>query len=522
MNYTGKFTEQLCEFFKVKAGAYTALTASEFAKSTFNVKKDIKDILISIIGKENISTPDDVNKSRITFRINNDDRKLDIACYFTKRNKDEMTIYFTTDIITEYEIEPEDIWFISEKEDEYYPVLGFVKKKEWQRIIREECDGNERIQKPIDTGEYEEQEEEELYSFGKTGEISSPFDPRLVDIESKPMVISNIVSRLKYDDIVLDPDFQRNKDLWDEEKQSRLIESLLIKIPLPTFYLDMVEGDKYVVVDGVQRLCAINNFMARDLEDPELLKLQGLEYLQEFDGKTYYELPSNLQRRLNESIIQTYVIKEGTPDKVRNSIFERINTGGLVLQPAEIKNSVYRGRASSFVKRLAESEAFVLATNGKINPERMLDREFVNRFLAFYLLQIQDYHENLEDYLNDVLVLIKNDRSLDLDSVERAFLQALDLSHQLFKERAFRKKTESGRFGKINKPLFETVTVELAKITEKEADILLKNKESFLNEYYELFKDDLFVRVITNGTASLESVTYRHSKFEELIKKYVE
>lgn len=522
MSYTGRFTKRLCEFFGVRDGAYTALTASEFAKSTFNVKKDIKDILISIIGKENISTPDDANKSRITFRIYNDGRKLDIACYFTKRNKDEMTIYFTADIISEYKIKPEDIWFISEKEGEYYPVLGFVKKKDWQKIIRENYHGSNCNHGTVVTGEYEEQEEEVLYISEKEGEISSPFDPRLVDIESKPMVISNIVSRLKYDDILLDPDFQRNKNLWNEDKQSRLIESLLIKIPLPTFYLDMVEGDKFVVVDGVQRLCAINNFMARESDDPKLLKLQGLEYLQEFNGKTYYELPSNLQRRLNESIIQTYVIKEGTPDKVRNSIFERINTGGLVLQPAEIKNSVYRGRASSFVKRLAESEAFILATNGKINPERMLDREFVNRFLAFYLLKIDEYHENLEDYLNDVLILIKNDLSLDLDSVERAFLQAMNLSHRLFKERAFRKKTERGRFSRINKPLFETVTVELAKISEIEADKLIKNRDSFLNEYYELFSDDRFVRVITNGTASLESVTYRHKKFEKLIKKYLE
>ena len=127
----------------------------------------------------------------------------------------------------------------------------------------------------------------------------------------------------------------------------------------------------------------------------------------------------------------------------------------------------------------------------------MLDREFVNRFLAFYLLKIEEYHENLEDYLNDVLILIKNDLS-------------------------FRKKTERGRFSRINKPLFETVTVELAKISEIEADKLIKNRDSFLNEYYELFSDDRFVRVITNGTASLESVTYRHRKFEKLIKKYLE
>lgn len=527
MNYTGIFTKRLCEYYNAKEGAYTALTESEFVKETFNVKKDIKDLLIRMIGKENISTPYDKNKRKITFCIDNDDRKMNVACYFTKKNKDEMSIYFTADIIAAYNIEPGDIWFVCERADEYYPVLGFVKKTKWVTIVT--ADSVETKSENIETSNIltekaldDTVDEEELYLPGEGGNISSPFDPRLVDIDSKPMVISNIVERLKYKEIILDPDFQRNSNLWDEKKQSRLIESLLIKIPLPTFYLDMAEEDKFIVVDGVQRLCAINNFMARESNDPELLKLQGLEYLQEFNGKTFYQLPANLQRRLKESTIQTYVIKPGTPDKVRNSIFERINTGGLVLQPAEIKNSVYRGRAASFVKKLAETKEFILATNGKVNPERMLDREFVNRFLAFYLLKMEDYHENLEDYLNDVLILLKTDMSLDLEKIEKAFLQAMTLSHKLFEDRAFRKRSVNGRFGRINKPLFEAVTVELARITEKEAKKLLTKKEAFCREYFELFEDENFFRVITNGTASLESVTYRHKKIEELIRKYSE
>ncbi len=362
---------------------------------------------------------------------------------------------------------------------------------------------------------------EKLYLDGTYGETGSPFDPRLVDIDSKPMVISNIVERLKNEEIILDPDFQRNKNLWDATKQSRLIESLLVKIPLPTFYLDGDEEEKYIVVDGVQRLCAINNFMAKEADDKDLLRLQGLEYLKELEGKTFYQLPVNLQRRLKESIIQTYVIKAGTPDRVRNSIFERINTGGLILQPAEIKNSVYRGRASSFVKRLADSQEFIRATNGKINPERMLDREFVNRFLAFYLLKIENYPGNLEDYLNDVLILLKTDTGLNLDEIEKAFRQAMSLSYKLFENNSFKKKNRNGRFGRLNKPLFETVSVEFAKISNEEADKLLTRKEAFCKEYYELFEDDVFVRVITNGTAHRDSVIYRHQKLEALIKKYL-
>jgi len=527
MNYTGVFTDHLCEYYRAKAGAYTALTSSEFVRGTFNVKKDIKELLLRMIGKENFSTPYDQNKRKITFRINNDDTKADIACYFTKKSKDEMTIYFTSELVNAYDVKPDDIWFVCERENEYYPVLGFVKKEEWFDIVSKKINEDsgpteQRYRQDITVESKDDIDEEELYSSEEGGEISTPFDPRLVDIEPKPMVISNIVERLKYKEIVLDPDFQRNSNLWDAKKQSRLIESLLIKIPLPTFYFDMVEEEKYIVVDGVQRLCAINNFMAKEANDPELLKLQGLEYLQEFNGKVFYQLPSNLQRRLRESTIQTYVIKAGTPDKVRNSIFERINTGGLVLQPAEIKNSVYRGRASSFVKRLAETQEFVLATNGKIKSDRMLDREFVNRFLAFYLLPIETYHENLEDYLNDVLILLKNDMKIDLDAVEKSFIQAMLLSYKLFGNNAFRKKIKNGNYGRINKPLFEAVTVQLAKISEKSASILLNKKDIFYEEYEKLFDDERFVTVITNGTASLDSVKYRHDKIADLIKKCTE
>lgn len=369
---------------------------------------------------------------------------------------------------------------------------------------------------------YNTVDEEELYVPGESMEIVSPFDPRQVDIDSKPMVISNIVERLKYDEIVLDPDFQRNSNLWNKRQQSRLIESLLICIPLPVFYFDMTEEDKLIVVDGLQRLCAIRNFMAKEPNDQDLLELQDLEYLKDLEGKTFYKLPPNLQRRLREQTIQTYVIKPGTPDKVRNSIFERINTGGLVLTPAEIKNSVYRGRASLFVKRLAESEEFVEATNGKINPERMLDREFVNRFLAFYLLGIENYHENLEDYLNDVLILLKNNEKIALDNIEKSFKQAMNVSKQLFGEHAFKKKMINDKYGRINKPLFEAVTVQLAKLSADSARKAVEKKERILEKYAELFDDEMFIRVITNGTASLESVKYRHNEIARVINGCLE
>ena len=107
----------------------------------------------------------------------------------------------------------------------------------------------------------EEIETEQLYGENTDGIITEPFNPKDVDIVSQPMVISNIVEDLKDGSIILDPDFQRIPDLWNPQKQSRLIESLIIRIPLPTFYFDAGEDEKLIVVDGLQRLYAIKKFM---------------------------------------------------------------------------------------------------------------------------------------------------------------------------------------------------------------------------------------------------------------------
>ena len=192
-------------------------------------------------------------------------------------------------------------------------------------------------------------EEEQLYPEAYEKEIVEPFNPKDVDIVSQPMVISNIIDQLKYNDILLEPDFQRHPDLWNPKQQSRLIESLIIRIPLPTFYFDSTKDDKLIVVDGLQRLYAIKRFMVLDKEDSDRLRLTDLEYLSEYEGKIFEELPANIRRRIKAQTLTAYVIRPGTPDKVRTSIFTRINTGGLTLEPAEIKNSVYRGHALQFL-----------------------------------------------------------------------------------------------------------------------------------------------------------------------------
>lgn len=362
-------------------------------------------------------------------------------------------------------------------------------------------------------------EEEQLYLDTYNGEITEPFNPKDVDIITQPMVISNIVDQLKYGDILLEPDFQRRPDLWNPTQQSRLIESLMIRIPLPSFYFDSTDDDKLIVVDGLQRLYAIKKFMVLDLDDKDRLVLTGLEYLKEYEGKKFEDFPSSIQRRIKTQSLTAYVIRPGTPDRVRTSIFTRINTGGLTLTPAEIKNSVYRGQAANLLKELAHSEEFVKATRKKIDPDRMLDCEFVNRFLAFYLLGIEQYSGNLEDYLNDVMIRLRKEPKSTIEKCRIDFLKAMKYTANIFGEKAFRKITANGRYGQINKPLYDAITVNMAKLSEKECEQLFEKKDKLLEEYDKLLKDKKFVNIITSGTAAIDNVKGRHNAIYKLFRK---
>lgn len=358
-------------------------------------------------------------------------------------------------------------------------------------------------------------------------DIVEPFDPKKVDIEQKTMTIGSIVDRLKYNEIKLDPDYQRSGDLWEEKEQSRLIESLIIRIPLPSFYFDCDEdGDGYIVVDGLQRLCAIRNFMIpSDGDDLPKLRLKDLEYLKEFEGKGYEELPSNIQRRINEQQIVAFVIRKGTPERVKNSIFKRINTGGLVLTDGEIKNAIYRGKVADFLKECSEFREFKEATGNKIPSQRMLDREFVYRYVTFYVNYLSDftaYNGNVEDSVNDVLTELKSCDGSQLKDLGDRFRTAMALSVDLFGDKAFRKINSDAKFGKINKPLFECVSVLFARLDSKEQNTLRNEKKKFWDAYCQLLHDDEFISAITQATAKLYNVKKRYEKLNKVIGKVLE
>lgn len=225
--------------------------------------------------------------------------------------------------------------------------------------------------------------------------MEKPFDPTKINIETKTPSLDTLIKRIERGEIEMDTTtyFQRQDDLWDITKQSRLIESILIRFPLPAFFFDASNDDNWLVVDGLQRLSSIRNFCVK-----QDLKLTNLEFLIQLNGKGWQGLSGDLKRIIEETQVVIYKIMPGTPTDVKFNIFKRINTGGLVLEPQEIRHALFQGKPAQFIAELARNEAFLNATNHKIKTHRMLDRDFANRFLAFYLFGYENYMPDLDSF----------------------------------------------------------------------------------------------------------------------------
>lgn len=351
--------------------------------------------------------------------------------------------------------------------------------------------------------------------------MEKPFDPNKIDITTKTPSIDILIKRLKAEpaEIDLSPAFQRHSDLWDDEKQSRLIESILIKFPLPAFYFDGSDNNKWLVVDGLQRLSSLRNFIIL-----KKLKLKGLEFLRQLNGMNFDDLPRSLQRQIEETQITAYIINDGTPEEVKFNIFQRINTGGLTLNSQEIRHALNQGVPAQFVAELAELDEFKFATDEALKPKRMLDREFVTRFLAFYLHPYSEYVPDLDTYMNSAMGELRKMDDFQRQKIKSDFIKSIQLAKSIFGVWAFRKADKYPDKRKpINKALFEVWSVSLAKLEESKKKALEKRKEMLFDKSIELVKEDaIFFDSITTSTGNKSSVAYRFSSIEKIIKETLE
>lgn len=380
-----------------------------------------------------------------------------------------------------------------------------------------------------------------------------PFDPEKISIDTKPVMMETLLRRLEQGTIILNPDFQRN-EVWTPDKKCKLIESLMLKIPLPMFYVSADEKANYYVVDGLQRLSTIRSFVLGDkyLETKEArykgegFKLNELEFWGDsYNNLNFNGLPINIRNRILETGFTFTIINPGTPEEVKRNIFKRINTGGEPLTAQEIRHALYIGESTRLLLRLSQTKEFLQATGGSAKPERMMDRELILRSLAFTVRSYTNYptNNNMDTFLSDTMRIINIMPSLngkegakvfkeevkkehvivnEISILEDRFKKAMLRAFNIFGQYAFRKSYYPNRRTPINKGLFEVWGTLLGQLTDIQYKKLVINKNTFIKKYSLLLDDDSFIYLISRDAQKSPSVKSRYEKLAALLNEFTQ
>lgn len=350
---------------------------------------------------------------------------------------------------------------------------------------------------------------EEIEGLGKDEDASLgdyPIDTLLIRNETR--TVHDVLRRIKSGTFIMDPDFQRDF-IWTDEKQSKLIESVLMRIPLPVFYLGEDSKGRMIVVDGLQRLSTFKRFEENSLQ----LKLPKQP---ELNKKRFKDITAKLQNRIEDCNLILYIIDAKVPERARLDIFERVN-GGVPLTRQQMRNCLYNGTATQFLKDEAATELFKKATGNSLTTETMRDREFVNRFCAFQLLSLDNYKDGMDEWLAMALKAMNGFDSSRLLQLSKEFQNSLQNNFFLFNDQAFRKHVPGqDRRAVLNASLWDVMITGLAKYS---IDEVKQNAEILKKRFYELLKDEHFVSSITNGPNSTGNVKHRFEVSQKMFKE---
>lgn len=285
-------------------------------------------------------------------------------------------------------------------------------------------------------------------------EINAKYAKRELRIvtESNREQLPNFVEALKRPNwMELRPFYQR-RPRWDPVRQSKLIESFIMNIPVPPLFVYESDLAKYEVMDGQQRITAIQDFYSNKL------KLKGLEQWPELNGRIYDKLPSEIRKGIDRrSISYIVLLKESaeTSDEealLRQQVFERLNTGGVELENQEIRNCIYHGRFNSLLLSLTKHSAFrqawglpAYSVEEEHNPpgelannnffRQMRDAEVILRFFA--LRHAENYRRGMAGFLDLYMVRSKRFTPDDIKVLHDIFHQTIDLAYAIYGKEMF-------------------------------------------------------------------------------------
>lgn len=322
--------------------------------------------------------------------------------------------------------------------------------------------------------------------------------------------------------IDLDPTFQR-RDRWNTKQQSKLIESIIMAVPIPPIFLAEEEYNTYSVMDGKQRLTAIYMYLT------DKYALTGLKFWEELNNKKFSDLNKIVRNGIDRRAISAVVLLNESDLEIKFDVFERINTGGQNLTPQEVRNCIYRGRFNDLLIELSSYQNFKSCLGlpdplEKLKKVRIYQRmDDVQLVLRFFLLQnYEEINDNLKTVMNNYMEKRKQDLvdQKELQIYRTLFTETVDKVYSVYEHKAFRTWDISKKeWGRISAPFYDAIMYGFSKVSR---DSIQGNEERIINGTKLLFEDTDFVESIRKGTNGFEANRIRIQKFTEMLKSATE
>lgn len=378
----------------------------------------------------------------------------------------------------------------------------------------------EVFNREVEESEAVQMTDDEINAKYKRGEI------RIVTEQAR-YPVKSIKSMLDSEDYKLDPEYQRRKR-WDTGKKSRLIESFIMNVPLPPIFLYEYDYSKFEVMDGLQRLTTIYDFYSGNFA------LESMGYWKELEGKTYHDLPEEIQKGIDRRYISSIVLLEETAktqveaEELKQIVFERLNSGGEKLTPQETRNALYNGRFNQLCIKLSENEKFRVMWGIPIDGEeellkseiyrKMGDVELVLRFFAYRFLD--DITGTVEEFLDAYLKNANNFSEETLEGLETLFNDTIETIYEIFREEAFLSPKYERQTTKPQKTIYDPLMQSIAKHLQVKDKLLCQAnliRESKFNNPHEADGERLFNGRNTSPGVVKERIEY----FDNLLSPYL-
>lgn len=332
-----------------------------------------------------------------------------------------------------------------------------------------------------------------------------PTEERKLRVQAYDKSVSDLVRMVREEDIILNPEYQRNY-VWDNRKASLLIESILLNIPIPVIYASEEEDSRWNIVDGLQRMTALRKFFDNNF------KLSGLGVLSELNGLKYEDLNPKAKRVLSNGNLRVILIFNDSHPEIKYDIFMRLNSGSVKLNEQELRNCLYRGHLNDLIKSLAKNPKLLSILGLKSPHKRMVDCEMILRYFAFSdnfdkeLLTIKNYKGTTKTFLNSYFANNQNIDDDKIDTLKVQFDTVINSVYEVFGDKAFRKLNADGFETKINKAIMDVIMISFEQYTFQE---IKDKKNEILTLYKSKLSDYQFNMSVTQGTSDTKVLEYR-------------